>query len=90
MSVDNWSMCMSHPQDKASPVQQGQPEVEDFLGLPTDEESYNELKALFAFGRPTTSGGHFYVSDSFPGRITVACVKQRDISSPQTRQIRRT
>lgn len=58
---------------------QGQPEVEDFLGLPTDEESYNELKALFTLGRPSASGTHYLIPDTFPGRFTVTCHTKRHI-----------
>jgi hypothetical protein len=51
-------------------LKQGQPEVEDSLGLPSDEESYNELKAQFALGLPLISGSRYYISDSFPGKMT--------------------
>lgn len=51
-------------------MEQGQPEVEDSLGLPSDEESYNDLKAQFALGLPLISGTRYYISDSFPGNIT--------------------
>lgn len=51
-------------------MEQGQPEVEDSLGLPSDEESYNELKAQFALGFPFIGGTRYYISDSFPGKIT--------------------
>jgi hypothetical protein len=66
-------------------VEQGQPEVEDSLGLPTDEDSYNELKVLAALGRPSTSGTHHFVSSSFPGRITCYTIKDAAYASLDVR-----
>ncbi|KAJ9593251.1 hypothetical protein L9F63_015197 [Diploptera punctata] len=44
--------------------EKGQPEVEDSLGLPSDEDSYNDL--LIALGLPGGSGTHHFVSSTFP------------------------
>ncbi|XP_063241134.1 uncharacterized protein LOC134541550 [Bacillus rossius redtenbacheri] len=43
------------------PPDRGQPELEASLGLPSDEDSFNELRGLLAH-----SGTHHFVSSSFP------------------------
>ena len=48
---------------------QGQPEEETSLGLPTDEESFNEIKS-FLLG--TNSGTHHFVAASFPGNSSLS------------------